>query len=272
MAQWQHHLASRGSTGSKTMTAFMKPRDVGLFLRSARTDARIRRLRSTVGSAGALEAVYAADPDPWAAASSRYRYQSRKYEVLASLLPSRRFRRALDLGCGLGLLSRHLAACADTVVGVDVAPSAVARARVLHADQPNMLFEAHDLLNLPASFDGSFDLVVVADVLYYLSPLDDALLKAIALRIAALLAPSGMCMLVNHYFSRLDLESRRSYRIHEAFRWSPGFTLQAEHRRPFYLVTLLCGAHHRDPPTAAWHRRCRSSTSAAFPPFNRMPA
>ena len=87
----------------------MRLRDVGLFLRSARTDARIRRLRSTLGPAGALEAVYAADPDPWASASPRYRYQRRKYEALASLLPPRRFRRALDLGCGLGLLSRRLA-------------------------------------------------------------------------------------------------------------------------------------------------------------------
>lgn len=183
--------------------------------------------------------------------------------MLASLLPSRRFRRALDLGCGLGLLSRHLAACADTVVGVDVAPSAVARARALHADQPNILFEAHDLLNLPASFDGSFDLVVVADVLYYLSPLDDALLKAIALRIAALLAPAGMCMLVNHYFSWLDPESRRSYRIHEAFRWSPGFTLQAEYRRPFYLVSCCVaeGTERRFIEEASFRQRSQPQSS-----------
>lgn len=219
----------------------MNLRDIGLFLRSARTDARIGRLLPTLGSAAALEAVYAADPDPWAAGSSRYRYQRRKYAVLASLLPPRRFQRALDLGCGLGFLSRHLALHAETVVGIDVAPSAVARARALHADQPNILFEAHDLLALPASFDGIFDLVVVADVLYYLSPLDDELLKSLPKRIEKLLKPGGLCMLVNHYFFQLDAESRRSRRIHDAFLWSPSFTLQEEHRRPFYLVTLLNG-------------------------------
>jgi len=224
------------------MSAFMHPRDVGLFLRSARTDARIERLRPALGTAGALETLYAADPDPWAAASSRYRYQSRKYEVLMSLLPARRYRRALDLGCGLGLLSRHLAVRAESVVGIDISPSAVARARALHADQPNLLFEAHDVLNLPGSFDGSFDLVVVADVLYYLTPLPDTLLKAIALRIADLLAPGGLCMLVNHYFFRLDPESRRSRRIHDAFNWSSRFTLQDETRRAFYLVSLLSEA------------------------------
>ena len=106
----------------------MYPRDIALYARSARTDARIEDLRPLLGAAGALEAVYAADCDPWASASPHYRYQSRKYEVLASLLPTNRFRRAPDLGCGTGLLSRHLAARADTVIGVDISPSAVARA------------------------------------------------------------------------------------------------------------------------------------------------
>lgn len=221
------------------MPAFMKLRDVGLFLRSARTDARIEHLRATLGSAGAMEAVYAASPDPWASASLKYQYQRRKYEVLASLVPPQRFRRALDLGCGLGLLSCHLASRADTVLGVDIAPSAVAQARVLHAALPNLQFEVHDILDMHPSLNSSFDFVAVADVLYYLSPLDDVLLKSIVTRIAGLLTPGGICMLANHYFFRADPESRRSRRIHDAFTWSSCFTKQAEHRRPFYLATLL---------------------------------
>lgn len=224
------------------MQTFMTLRDIGLFIRSARTDARIAQLRLTHGTAGALESVYAANPDPWAAGSAHYRYQRRKYEELVALLPARRFRRALDLGCGLGLLSRRLAAHADNVVGVDIAPSAIARARALHPDLTNVTFEPYDLLALPASFDGCFDLVMVADVIYYLSPLDDAILKSLASRIARLLSPGGVCMLVNHYFFRHDSDSRRSRRIHDAFIWSPNFTVEMECRRPFYLVTLLCSA------------------------------
>lgn len=221
------------------MPAFMAIRDIGLFWRSARTDARIGRLRRTLGQAGALEAVYAGDRDPWASAAGAYRYQRRKYEVLAGLLGSRHFGRALDLGCGVGMLSRHLAACADTVVGVDVAPSAIAEARLLQGDLANVRFEVCDILDLPGAYDGAFDLVAVADVLYYLSPLDDALLRQIALNISRLLAPGGLCILANHYFFRLDPDSRRSRRIHDAFRGSPGFRARAEHRRPFYLVTML---------------------------------
>ena len=217
----------------------MLPRDIALFVRSAKTDARIQDLLPSLGAAAALEAVYAADPDPWASASSQYRYQTRKYEVLASLLPKRSFAHALDLGCGPGLLSRHLAAHADTVVGVDVSPSAIATARARSTDLANVTYEVHDLLALPDAFDGRFDLVVVADVLYYLVALAPERLDAIAGRIARLLAPGGLCLLANHYVLWLDADSRRSRRIHDAFRKSNAFVAVQEFRRPFYLVTIL---------------------------------
>ena len=91
----------------------------------------------------------------------------------------------------------------------------------------------------PPSFNGTFDLVVIADVLYYISPLGDSLLKDTAARAADLLVPGGICLLVNHYFFGADRDSRRSRRIHDAFTWSPRFALLAEHRRAFYLATLL---------------------------------
>ena len=192
------------------MRAFMFPKDVALFIRSARTDSRLGRLRKRLDAASALEAVYAADADPWCSSSPHFRYQNRKYEVLASLLPKRRYRAALDLGCGTGSLSGLLAELADQVLGVDISPSAVAIARIRNAARTNLTFAAHDLLALPASFNGAFDLVVVADVLYYLSPLDDVLLQSVTTRISALLSPHGICLLANHYVLRFDPDSRRS--------------------------------------------------------------
>ena len=226
-------------TNIQSMRAFMFPRDIALFIRSARTDSRLGRLRKELDAGSALEAIYAADPDPWCSASPQYKYQSRKYEVLVSLLPKRPYRRALDLGCGTGILSGVLVEIADQVLGVDISPSAVALARVRHADCANLTFAAHDLLTLPASFDGAFDLVVVADVLYYLSPLDDALLQSLSARIARLLSPHGICLLANHYVLRFDPDSRRSRRIHAAFRAATGLVLRESYRRPFYLVDLF---------------------------------
>ncbi len=222
--------------------AFMSPRDIKLFLRSARTDAAIARDRSTGGDLAAFDAAYAAKGgDPWASADKRYRYQSRKYDILAALLPrGRRFAQGLDLGSGLGLLGRRLAGHADAVLGLDISRRAVDRARLLNADMPSLRFEHGDIRDIPAALDGMFDLVAIADTIYYLPrPLTDATLKALAMRVSRLLQPGGVCLLANHFFFAADPESRVTRRIHQAFAWSPGFTLISEHRRPFYLVTLL---------------------------------
>ncbi len=218
---------------------FMTPRDIGLFLMSARTDATIARLRATDGARAAFEAVYARWNDPWAAASPLYRYQRRKYEQVVGMLAGRHFRRALDLGCGLGLLAQLLAPHVDELLGLDIAEAAVERARQRAAAFPNLRFEQADILDLPRTLDHSFDLVLLADTLYYLSPLDDATLERMALRVADLLAPGGLCVLVNHYFFAVDPNSRVSRRIHRAFAQSPRFRLESERRKPFFLVSML---------------------------------
>jgi SAM-dependent methyltransferase len=217
----------------------MTPRDIGLFLMSARTDAAIGRLRATKGARAAFEAVYSRWNDPWSSASPRYRYQRRKYEQVVGMLSGRHFREALDLGCGLGLLAELLAPQVDELLGLDIAEAAIERARQRAAHLPNLCFEQADILDLPRTLDRSFDLVLLADTLYYLSPLDEATLQRMALRVADLLVPGGLCVLVNHYFFAIDPDSRRSRRIHRAFSLSPRFHLDCEHRKPFYLVSLL---------------------------------
>ena len=218
----------------------MSPRDIGLFLRSARTDAAIARDRERDGDAAAFDTAYAGG-DPWASGDGRYLYQRRKYDVIAGLLPAGRvFGRALDLGTGLGLLARRIAGRSGTVLGLDISETAIGHARARHRDVANLTFERGDLRDLPASMNGTFDLVVVADTLYYLPPpITDDVLKRAALRVAELLTPDGICLLANHYVFAADTDSRLTRRIHQAFAWSPGLVLQAEHRRPFFLTSLL---------------------------------
>lgn len=96
-----------------------------------------------------------------------------------------------------------------------------------------------DLLELPRNLDHSFDLVLLVDTLYYQSPIDDESLKQVAMRIADLLVPGGLCVLVNHCFFAMDSDSRISRRIHRAFSWSPRFRLGYERRKPFFLASLL---------------------------------
>ena len=222
--------------------AFMALHDIGLFLKSAQTDAALVRLRRTQDSRGAFEAVYAASPDPWASASTSYRYQHRKYQALVRLLPAgHRYCRALDLGCGLGVMSRLLLAHADEVVGMDISQAAIGHARAAHGSIGSLTFQQGDVLALPATLNAGYDLVVIADVLYYLLPLDDATLASIALRVADLLAPNGVCLLANQFFFAADADSRASRRIHRAFAACPRFRVVSEHRRFFYLATMLAG-------------------------------
>ena len=220
---------------------FLAPADIALFLKSAKTDAAIGRWQSELGSRAAFENAYGGDGDPWAAASPRYRYQSWKYDRLVDLLPKgRRFSSALDLGCGLGLLSTRLSAYADKVTGIDIAQAAVDKATAHASAYANVHFQQGDVLDLPSSLNGQFDLVVLADVLYYLPPpIAAEVLEKTAARIAKLLVSGGLCVLCNHYFFSLDPESHLSRRIHDAFISSPHYRVASRHRRPFYIVTML---------------------------------
>ena len=235
--------------------AFRSLRDVGLFLTSARSDARLEALRSAhPACSAAFDRLYESAPqnDPWASGSPRYHYQRRKYDALVAMLPPRRFRRALDLGCGLGLLTERLASCAEEVVGIDISEVAIRCASERTRSCKNVQMRQGNLMALGAELDGRFDLVVIADTIYYLpSPIADVALKAAAARISKLLAPDGIVMVVNHYFPLPNAETRLTLRIHRAFQWSPAFVLLGEHRRAFFLATLLGKAAASPPKDAA---------------------
>ena len=93
---------------------------------------------------------------------------------------------------------------------------------------------------LDVELNGRFDIVVVADTIYYLPPpINDETLEGLAARLARLLTQDGVLLVVNHYFPMPNAETRLTRRIHKAFQWSPALTLFAEHRRAFFLASLL---------------------------------
>ena len=218
-----------------------RPQDLWMLILGGRTDARIAQLRSDFGDHIAFETIYSESDDPWESLNPRFSYQRRKYDTVMSLLPpDRRFGRALDLGCGLGTLSCLLAARADSVLGLDVAQTAVDHARKRHAARSNLSFQRGDILDLSNRLNGQFDILVIADTLYYLPSSSEVSLDAIVDKIADLLAPGGICVLTNHLFAfGWDGATRRSRRIHRAFCRSPRFRLISKHWRPFFLTTLL---------------------------------
>lgn len=110
---------------------------------------------------------------------------------LTELRAGPRWGRVLDFGCGAGRLTQALAAYADEVVGVDVAPAMLATAREL--DPPaNCRFVLNEASDLSAFDSGAFDLVYSDLVLQHLpAPLIDGYLR----EFVRVLAPGGVALL-----------------------------------------------------------------------------
>ncbi|NET68139.1 MAG: class I SAM-dependent methyltransferase [Moorea sp. SIO1G6] len=73
----------------------------------------------------------------------------------------------LDAGCGTGQHARYLAEVASKVVGIDTDSARIAIAKEHCQDLDNASFEVGSVTKLPFE-DGSFDLVLLAQVLHHL--------------------------------------------------------------------------------------------------------
>ncbi|WP_172829399.1 bifunctional PIG-L family deacetylase/class I SAM-dependent methyltransferase [Pedococcus dokdonensis] len=135
---------------------------------------------------GRLDRLHVEDQDPWGAASRWY--EQRKRALLLATLPRPRFGRALEVGCSTGVLTEALLDRADAVVAVDSSPAALELARHRLPDRVDLR-----LLSVPGEWpEGAFDLVVVSEVGYFLSP---AALAGLVDRVVDGLAPDGALVL-----------------------------------------------------------------------------
>lgn len=108
-----------------------------------------------------FESVYAESSDPWDLVSD---YERRKYALTVASLPRNAYASAFEPGCSIGVLTGLLAPRCERILATDGvaapldqvarrAPSAEVGVGVIPGDWP----------------DGSFDLVVLSEVMYYLT-------------------------------------------------------------------------------------------------------
>ncbi len=126
--------------------------------------------------------MYAGSQDPWGF-TTRW-YEQRKYALTTAALPMPRYARALEVGCSIGVLSARLATRCQSLLSVDVSAAALAAAAGRVPDNVELRH-----LAVPGQWpDGRFDLVVLSEVGYYLSPADLGLLLD---RVEGCLLPGG---------------------------------------------------------------------------------
>jgi SAM-dependent methyltransferase len=119
---------------------------------------------------GYLDAMYRANADPWHLRSGWY--EARKRALIMSILPRQRFRSGFEPGCSVGELTALLAQRCDRLLSVDAHRGAVAAAR--HRAPPGSSVRIAQMVvpdAWPGTGDGApFDLVVLSEIGYYLSP------------------------------------------------------------------------------------------------------
>ncbi len=137
-----------------------------------------------------FDALYTADPDPWNFAASPY--ERGKYTLTLNAMPRPRYRSALEVGCSIGVLTRSLASRCDALVAIDAAPTPLVEARRRCVDLPGVRFEQ---MFVPAQWpDGAFELILLSEVVYYLS-LEDV--SRLADRVTRSLPKGGSVILVH---------------------------------------------------------------------------
>jgi predicted TPR repeat methyltransferase len=137
-----------------------------------------------------FDELYARSRDPWGFETSEY--ERNKYERTLSVLAQRRYRRALEVGCSIGVFTAMLTPQCDELLAVDVSEAALTVARQRLAGFPNVRLE---LRSMPEETpQGPFDLVVASEVMYYWP--EDVMLSALG-RFEEVLAPGGSLLAVH---------------------------------------------------------------------------
>ena len=198
-----------------------------------------------------FDSIYAASDDPWHFRSSPY--EREKYAATLAALPPRRFRVGLEIGCSIGELTRLLAQSCTSICGLDIAAAPLAIARARCADLPHVAFIR---ANIPADWPiGHYDLIVLSEVLYFLSHDDRA---AVARLVCRSLSPNGVVLLVNWLGNADNTCSGDEAAEGFAAAVAPDLRLDLRQRHEFYRIDRLGfadqGALPPGPPSAC--RRC----------------
>ena len=134
-----------------------------------------------------FDTLYRGNTDPWQY-QTRW-YEKRKRDMCLAVLPQSQYKHGIELGCGNGVLSELLARRCQALVSLDGNHQAVQLAKARLAELSHVkviqgvipvklftlkagLLEAYSLARDTPVMAAPFDLIVISEILYYLSPTD----------------------------------------------------------------------------------------------------
>src|SRR5262249_49893343 len=107
-------------------------------------------------------------------------------------------RRGLEVGCSIGVFTSLLAHRCERLLAIDISHRALNVAAERCHGFPNVKFEKR---NVPADWPrGTFDLIVLSEIIYYLDPAD---VSRLADRVRDSVDPGGQVLLV-HWLGSTD--------------------------------------------------------------------
>jgi SAM-dependent methyltransferase len=179
---------------------------------------------------GYFDAMYAVSADPWGF-TSRW-YEIRKYAISLALLPEQRYDNAFEPGCSIGVFSEMLAPRCGQLLACDLAAAAVRAAAARTASLGNVQV---DQRALPADWpDGTFDLIVFSEFLYYFAGHDLSRVLTVA---TAALRPGGSLLAV-HWRHPVPEYPRSGDEVHRALARQTGLGRLVDHREPDFLAEV----------------------------------
>jgi 2-polyprenyl-3-methyl-5-hydroxy-6-metoxy-1,4-benzoquinol methylase len=178
-----------------------------------------------------FEHKYRTDADPWKFATSPYEQQ--RYETILRAIDHRRYRRALEPGCSVGVLTFRLASLCDEVEAFDIAPSAVATARERCRGLANVHLSCSTFSE--DRLDGPFDLIVLSEIGYYF---EVAELRRIAASLVSRLLPDGVVVAAHWLGTSSDhvLTADAVHNVLYSIFEQEGLALELSHSHPGFRL------------------------------------
>lgn len=179
-----------------------------------------------------FDEVHSESADPWH--YTTLWYERRKRSLTLAALPRERYESGVEIGCSIGTLTAELAGRCASLLAVDASSTALKLAAERLAPFPGV---ATRQLTLPAEWpEGSYDLVVVSEVGYYLAPAE---LNQLLGQIQSSMAPGGTLLLCHwrHPISGWELDGDSVHAMaRNLLRWPTAGLYQ---ERDFVLETLV---------------------------------